>query len=403
MRATYGYLFSLPGAPAMSLAGVVARLPLSMAALGIVLVVSDRTGSYATAGLISACHVIAAAAVAPLQGRLGDRIGQRPVLLVAGLGYAAGMALLVASLVSDAATPLPHLAAALAGVFTPQAGSFVRARWTHVLAGDRSRLTTAFAVEAVLDEVVFVVGPVLVTFLTLQVDQVAGLATSTAAAAIGSCALALQGSTTPPARRSGGGAQAPLGWGVLGPVLVAAVAIGVLFGSVEVLVVAFTEEQGSRGLAGTVLAVWAAGSLLAGVIVGALPAPADPVARLRWTVTVLGLLFAPLIAAPTVPWLIVGMFAAGVMISPTMIAATSVIEQYVAPSRLTEALTWTSLGLAVGVAPGAAVVGAVVDAAGASVGFVVPLVAGLAASVVAFSFSPPKESPEGVVAAARDD
>lgn len=395
MRSTYGYLLALPGAGAMSLAALVARLPLSMAALGIVLVVAERTGSYAAAGLVSASHVIAAAISAPVQGRLGDRVGQARVLVVVGAGYAVGMTVLITAILTDASPPLPHLAAFAAGAFSPQAGSFVRARWTHVLAHDRTRLTTAFAVEAVLDEVVFVVGPVLVTFLTLQVDQMAGLAVSTTAAALGSWALAAQRGTAPPGGRTATSARAAMGWGVLGPVLVASVAIGVLFGSVEVVVVAFSEEQGRAALAGAVLAAFAGGSLVAGVVVGALPAPADPVRRLRWTILALGVLFAPLLAADSMPWLFLGMFATGVMISPALIAATSVIEQHVAPSRLTEALSWTSLGLAVGVAPGAALVGAVVDTYGASAGFAVPLVAGLAAAVVAFTFDVPKESPEG--------
>jgi MFS family permease len=397
VRSTYGAVLSLPGAALFSLTGLVSRLPLSMASLGLVLLVREHGGTYGDAGLVAAAYVAAAAVVAPLHGRLSDRWGQRAVLLVAGLGYAVGMTVVVLAVTREAASPWPHLAAALAGVFTPQTGSLVRARWTHLLRDDRPRLTTAFAIEAVIDEAVFIVGPVLVTFLTLQVADVAGLATATVAATLGSWFLATQRATEPPVGTHDVGPRAPMGWAVLGPVLVAAIGIGVLFGSTEVLVVAFTDAEGDRGAAGVVLAIWAAGSLVAGVAVGALPAPSDAVARLRWSVLVLALTFAPLLLAPSVPWLAVGMFLAGVMISPTMIAATSVVEEHVAPSRLTEALTWTSTGLAVGVAPGAAVAGAVVDRFGASTGFAVPLVAGLAAAAVAWWFRPPPRPDRGLV------
>lgn len=390
MRSTYGEVLRLPGAALFSLTGLVSRLPLSMSSLGIVLLVRENGGSYAAAGLIAAAHVAAAAAAAPLQGRLADRWGQRIVLVVVGAAYGLGMTATIAAISGltgggEVPPPWPHVAAAAAGLFVPQTGSFVRARWTHALRDRRPLLTTAFAIEAVLDEVVFVVGPVLVTFLTLQVLDVAGLATATAAAVLGSWTLAAQTSSEPPRASTRTSRRDPMGWAVLAPVLVASVGIGTLFGSAEVIVVAFTEEDGVPGAAGVVLAVWAAGSLLAGVVVGALPAPADPVRRLRWSVLVLGALFAPLLVAPGTVWLAAGMFLAGVMISPTMIAATSVIEAYVARSRLTEALTWTTTGLAIGIAPGAALAGAVVDAHGAAAAFAVPLVAGLSAAVVAWT------------------
>lgn len=399
MRSTYGEVLRLPGAVLFSLTGLVSRLPLSMSSLGIVLLVRENGGSYAAAGLLAAAHVGAAAVAAPLQGRLADRWGQRVVLVVVGAAYGLGMVATIAAISElagggEVPPPWPHLAAAAAGLFVPQTGSFVRARWTHALRDRRPLLTTAFAIEAVLDEVVFVVGPVLVTFLTLQVLDVAGLATATAAAVLGSWALAAQTGSEPPREVVRAARREPMGWPVLAPVLVAAVGIGTLFGSAEVIVVAFTEQDGVPGAAGAVLAVWAGGSLLAGVVVGALPAPRDPVRRLRWSVLVLGALFAPLLVAPGTVWLTAGMFLAGVMISPTMISATSVIELHVPRSRLTEALTWTTTGLAVGVAPGAALAGAVVDEHGASAAFLVPLVAGLAAAVVAWAArlpAPPAE------------
>jgi predicted MFS family arabinose efflux permease len=264
----------------------------------------------------------------------------------------------------------------------------VRARWAHSIE-HRGQLNTAFSIEAVLDEVVFVVGPVLVTFLTLQVSAYSGLIVAAIAATLGSWALAAQRRTEPPTVAHSSGRRAPIAWWLLGPVVAMCLGLGVLFGSTEVIVVAFTTAHGHRGASGIVLAIWAAGSLFAGVVVGASAQPRDPLARLRWSILGLALLFVPLLFLSGIPWLAVGMFLAGVMISPTLIAAVNLIERDVPSSRLTEALTWTTTGMAVGVAPGAAIAGWTVDHHGASAGFLVPLVAGLAASAVAWSFRPP--------------
>ena len=383
MLTTYRDVLSRPGAALFSLTAVISRLPLSMAGFGIVLLVSDRTGSYGQAGVLAAVYVLAAAVFGPPQGRLADRLGQARVLWVVGALYACGIALSLMAIDAEWSTPLPHLCVALAGLATPQTGSMVRARWTHAVA-EREQLNTAFSIEAVLDEVVFIIGPVLVTVLTLKVSDLAGLTCAAAAATLGSWALATQRRTEPPTVTNVSGARPPIGWGLLGPVGVAAIGLGMLFGSAEVIVVAFCTEEGNRGAAGGVIAIWATGSLIAGIVVGALPQPPEPLHRMRASLLALALLFAPLSLLSGIPLIAVGMFLTGFMISPTLIATVNLIEQNVPPSRLTEALTWITTGLAVGVAPGSAVAGWVIDRQGASAGFLVPLAAGLAASAVAW-------------------
>ncbi|KRC63538.1 hypothetical protein ASE12_01415 [Aeromicrobium sp. Root236] len=394
MLTTYRDVLSRPGAALFSFTGVWSRLPLSMTGLGIVLLVSERTDSYGRAGVMAAAYVLAAAAFGPFQGRFADRIGQAKVLVVVGTVYALGIAMTLVAIESDWRAPLPHLCAVLAGLATPQTGSMVRARWTHAVS-ERSQLNTAFSIEAVLDEVVFVVGPVLVTFLTLEVAEVSGLVFAGAAATLGSWALALQRHTAPPLIRQDGQPREAIGWGLLGPLVAVSVGLGTLFGSTEVIVVAFTEDDGRPGAAGAVLAVWAAGSLVAGIAVGALPQTLHPLRQFRSAMLALALLFAPLGLLPSSVWLAVGMFLAGVMISPTLIAMVNITELGVPASRLTEALTWTGTGMAVGVAPGAAVAGWVIDHEGASAGFLVPLIAGLAAAAVAWSIRTPSRGAAG--------
>jgi predicted MFS family arabinose efflux permease len=167
------------------------------------------------------------------------------------------------------------------------------------------------------------------------------------------------------------------------PLLVGAAMLGVLFGGNEVAVVAFCDEAGNRALAGLLLAIWALGSLLSGLVVGTVNIRRPAATRYRWGVFALALAMAPLPLVPGVVSLAVVLFVAGFAISPTLIAAVSWVEAIVPPARLNEGMTIFTTGLVLGVAPGAALVGAVVDAAGASRAFLVPVAAGILATVAA--------------------
>lgn len=383
MLSSYRTILATPGAPAFTAAGALGRLPLSMTGLGIVLLISERTGEYGPAGLVMAVYVVVSAVFAPVQGRLADRVGQAHVLLAAGALFVAGLALLL--LTVDTSLAAAAVGAAISGAGAPQAGNLVRARWTHVLA-DRSRLQTAFALEAVLDEVVFIVGPVLVTVLTLSVLDWSGLAVAGAAAIVGAWGLAAQRATQPPHTTRDHGPRVPLPWGLLGPLVVAAAGLGVLFGANEVLIVAFTKEEGQPGAAGIVLAIFSAGSLLAGLVIGALPPPVDPVGRLRIGTLGLTAFLAPLPFVPNTVWLAVFFLLAGLMLSPTLITAVHLVELSVPPSRLTEALTWTTTGMSAGTAGGAAVSGHLVDHFSVPVGFALPVAAALMTATVALLY-----------------
>jgi len=386
MMSAYRSILATPGAPAFTALGALGRLPLSMTGLGIVLLISSRTGEYGPAGLVMAVYVVVSAVFAPVQGRLADRIGQAPVLVGAGALFVAGVAAML--LTVDATLLGAALGAAVAGAGAPQAGNLVRARWTHVLA-DRSRLQTAFALEAVLDEVVFIVGPVLVTVLTLSVLDWSGLAVAGAAAIVGAWGLAAQRATQPPHTTRDQGPRAPLPWGLLAPLVVAAGGLGILFGANEVLIVAFTEREGQPGAAGAVLAIFSAGSLLAGLAIGALPPPVDPVRRLRQGAVGLTVFLAPLPFAPNTATLAVFFLLAGLTLAPTLITAVHLVELNVPGSRLTEALTWTTTGMSTGTAAGAAISGYLVDHLSVTAGFGLPVAAALLVALVALAYRTP--------------
>jgi predicted MFS family arabinose efflux permease len=383
--ATYRRVLSLPGAWQFSASGLVARLPISMVSLGIVVLVSTATGSYSLAGSVSAAYLIAGAGFAVLQARLVDRRGQGVVLPWTISLFAAGMVLLMVAVDAGWPTPVPHLFAAVAGAALPQIGSCVRARWSHVVP-DRRLLQTAFALEAVADETVFVVGPTVVTVLATAVHPLAGLSAAVVAGLAGTFALVAQKGTEPPA----GGhhrvhASGPMGWPVLGPLTVCAFAMGMLFGGTEVATVAFTDHLGVKQLSGMLLAIWALGSLLSGAVTGALPLTAPNATRFRWGLLLLALLMVPLPFVGGLLPLGVVLFLAGFAISPTLIASVSWIEETVPAGRITEGISIVMTGLAAGVAPGAWLVGVVVDRYGASASYWVPAAAGLAGAAIAFT------------------
>lgn len=386
MVSPYRRVLSIPGTAAFSAAGLVARLPISMISLGIVILVSQRTGSYAVAGGVSAAYIAAQAIGAVPLARLVDNVGQGRVLGPAVSFSAVALALLMLAIESGWPAPVPHLFAVLAGATLPNVGAAVRERWSRAVR-DRSQLDTAFALEAVNDEVVFIVGPTLVTLLASAVHPLAGLVAAGVAALGGTWALVAQRGTEPTRERAGVDDRTPrppMPWARLAPLVGGALMLGVLFGGAEVAVVAFADERGSPAVAGPLLAVWALGSLVAGLVSGSLVLRRPPAFRYRWGLLSLGLLMVPL---PFVqgPWLLgLLLLLAGSAISPTLIAAVSWVESVVPTGRLNEGMTVFSTGLVAGIAPGAAVVGIIVDARGASASFWVPAAAGLVGALAAF-------------------
>jgi MFS family permease len=385
MLSSYGRILRVPGGWRMSLAGLAGRLPISMMSLGIVLLVQAATGSYGLAGAVSAVYVVANAAFSILQGRLLDRLGQSRVLLPLVLVYAGATGLLVASVTAGWSPWLVWPLAAVAGAGLPTMGTCVRARWSHVLHDRPADLQTAFALEAVVDETVFILGPILVTVLATTVHPAVGLGTAVVAALVGTLALVAQRGTEPPPapQRTRAAGRPPLPWRTLLPLLGVQASLGCLFGAAEVVTVAFADEQGSRALAGPLLALWALGSLLAGVITGAVAWQRGPDVRVRLGAIGMGLAMAPLPLIGSFPVMALVLLLGGFAIAPTLIASTSLVERTVPPTRLTEGMAMLHTGVVAGIAPGAALAGAVVDSSGAGGGYLVMVGGGVAAALVA--------------------
>ena len=381
MLQPYRDVLSRPGALAFSASGIVARLPMSMVGIGIVLMVSTLYGSYGLAGRVSAVLVVAQAICTPQLARFVDRYGQARVMRPAVVVSAVSLVGLVVAASLQADEVWLYVTAALAGATIGSFGALVRARWNHLLGADARGIHTAYSLESALDELVFVVGPVAATVLATSVSPAAGLVVPIVAMVVGGFAfLALRGSEPPPAprheRRIGGAVlRRP---GVVVIVLVF-VAIGSIFGATDVATVAFAEEAGRKELAGVILAVFALGSLISGLAYGARHWVSPLHRRFAIGVVALAVGVCAFFLAQSL-WVLAGaMFVVGFAIAPSIINGNALVAELVPSGRLTEGLAWVSTGLSIGVSVGSSVAGARIDAVGSSGGFLVVVVSGVGA------------------------
>ncbi|MGY1727770.1 MFS transporter [Geodermatophilus sp. SYSU D01062] len=394
----YGRLFAVPGAVWFSLAGWVARLPLPMLGLGAVLLVEGESGSYGLAGAVSGTLALAASVGGPQWARAMDRRGQGRVLQVAMAAYLVTGLAFVGVVVADGPRWAWFALAGLTGASLPNIGALVRARWAAALE-DAERRQTAFAFESVVDEVVFVVGPPLVTVLGTMVAPAAGFTTGIVLGTVGGLWLARQRATEPVAAptSAGGGHRRPaaLNAAVL---LVCATYLGVgtVFGAMDVVVVGFAEEQGAPALAGLALALYAGGSLVAGLAYGVARLRGTLATRFLATAVFFGLAAQGLWAVTSLPLLVGAGFLAGLAVAPVLVSGTSLAESRVPRAALTEALAWTNTGLTLGVTAGSALAGAAVDAWGARAAFAVPALAAAGAAGLALLGAPLLRRPAAV-------
>ena len=387
MTNPYVAVLRAPRAWRFSAAGFVARLPISMLGIGTVLLVENATGSYALAGAVAATLAIAAAAGGPLIARFVDRFGQRRVGLPSLVLHVAGLVGLVVAAEANAPAVLLFVTAAVAGAFQPAIGSFVRARWAVLFSGT-DRLRTAYSLEAVVDELIFITGPPLVAVLAVTVGADWALLATAVIVGVGTLLLLAQRRTEPQPQRHATHAGSALRQTGMPMCVLVAFALGGIFGSVEITVVAFADELGQQAAAGLVLAVYAAGSMLAGLAYGVIH-PRAPL-RVQYVLgcTAMMIVAFPLPFADSIAVLTALIFVAGFAISPTLISGIALVEELVPASMLTEGLTWETTGIAAGVAAGASLSGPVVDASGASAAFWVTVGFSVAAAAMALLAQP---------------
>ncbi|MCU1673872.1 MAG: transporter [Frankiales bacterium] len=373
----YGDLLRTGGAGPALAASLVGRLSLGMTGLGLLLLVRSTSGSYATAGAVCAAYALAFAAGSPARARSADRRGPAGVVVRCGLVHPVALVALTALATSGAPVLLVGVAAVAAGLTVPPFGAVMRALWGVLVEGPA--LATAFSLESVAVELCFIVGPALTAVLATTLGPEAAVLASALATLVGGLALGRSRAVGrvrphPDAVHSLAG---PLASAAVRALLLTVLWVGVGFGAVEVGLPAFVEAEGTRpGAAGLLFAVWSAGSVLGGLLYGAL-APSRPAAR---QVRPLLCAFALGGALPFLAWnpYVIGLalFLYGMTIAP-FFAVNSLLLNGSAPTgTATEAFAWSSSMVFAGVALGSALAGLLVESTGPQAALALTAVAG---------------------------
>ena len=380
----YRRLLSTPGARAFTLPNLLARLPMGMFSVSAVVMIAGSHGSYALAGAVTATGLAATALVAPWIARLVDRHGQARVAVPAtALAVLGSLALLLCVRYDAPAWTL--FASYAATSTTPNTGGMSRARWAHLLKGDERALHTANSFEQAADEACFMLGPVLAAFLCGTFFPEAGTLVGAVLLLTGVLLFAAQRSTEPPVRRPAHSAP-PFRAPGMPALLTVCLAMGAVFGSMEVVTIAFADAQGHRSAAGVVLALQAAGSCAAGLLFGTLRTTGPASERLPWCIAAMtGLLTLPLLTATlagSLPLLALALLVAGMATAPTMVTTMTLVQQRTPEGRLNEGMTLAVTGLLGGIACGSATGGWTVDHMSPTAGFGVPVTAAAVALMI---------------------
>jgi MFS family permease len=395
MFARYRSVLSVPGCARVMATALIARLPQGMTSLGILLLVRAHTGSYAAAGVAVGAYDFATAAGAPLVGRLVDRFGRRQVL---GPGALLQTLVLVALVVSAhagaGAAPLIVLSALAGGLWPPIAPS-VRALLRDLVRDAKAR-ETAYALESVVQELVWITGPLVVAGVIAFASPAAALLLSGSVSVCGTLLF-----VSSPAARGRGTRAARTGRApvlaipelraLLGPIFLTGLSIG----AIAVGLPALALHAGSRPASGLLLALWSVGSIVGGLWYGSREWQAGLTARYRallWTGVIC---MAPLIAARTVPEGLVGAVLAGLVIAPVFSCQYALVGRAVTAGAETEAFTWVSSALVGGLAAGSALGGGAVSVAGVGAPYVLAVMAMGLAAVSALRMPARAEQPVG--------
>ncbi|MFD8505282.1 MFS transporter [Streptomyces sp. NPDC059687] len=359
---------------------LVGRLPNATAAIAVVLFVRAEGGTYSFAGALAAVYGVANAVGQPLLGRLVDLHGQPRVQLPAAI--VSGLAMAGFALAGVASPVLAYAAMIVAGLFTPPLEGGLRALWPVVLRRD-AQVPTAYALDAVAQEVMFTVGPLLVTACVALWSARVALVVINVIGVLGALSVVV----SPPSRawRSGpreahwlGALRSPGLLALLGAFLF----VGIALGSITVAAVSYADGHGGDGVYGWLMAALGLGALVGGTAYGVRKWPGAPERRLRVLVGLLAVCYLPLMLMPGAVAMVLLTVLAGVFLAPCIACAFIIVDRHAPGGTVTEAFSWLVTTFTVGASVGTGLAGPVVQAGGALWGFAVPGAAGAVSLLV---------------------
>ena len=370
----YAEVLRVPHVAALVAATLLARFPIGINALAVILYLRERTGSFAIAGVVAGSLAAGSGVGAPVQGRLVDRFGQRRVLPPLALVHAAALGLLVLSTELGAPTAVLVLCGLLAGFAIPPTSSVLRSMWPTLLRDRPELIQPAYALDSVLIELIFILGPLLTGLLTVLMAPQVALIVSAGSVIAGTLLF----TALPPSRAWQPEHDAPSAgpWGALSSpgvrsMVLISLPAGIGVGICEVAIPAFSDAIGSAELAGVLLAVWSGGSAAGGLIYGSL-ARRPPLEHVHQAVAILlALALLPMAAASSFAVMLLLVIPAGAFIAPLLATRNELIGRVAPPGARTEAYTWPVTAFVGGISLGSALAGLLVEGPGWRVAFVV--------------------------------
>jgi MFS family permease len=382
----YAEVLRAPHVAALIATTLLARFPIGINALAIILYLRAERGSYAVAGVVAGALAAGSGIGAPVQGRLVDALGQRRVLVPLAVVHAAALGAIVVGTELGAATAVLVVCGLVAGFAVPPTSAVLRSMWPTLLRGRPELMQAAYALDSVMIELIFISGPLVTAVVATVLSPQAALVISAASVIVGTAGF----TALPPSRAIKPDPDRPR-TGVLGALaspgvrtlVFTSLPLGVGIGICEVTLPAFSDASGAAATAGLLLAVWSLGSAIGGLLYGAWP-NRPPLQRVHIAVTaLLPLSLLPLAAAPSVAVMALLVIPAGMFIAP-LLATRNEMVGWVAPEGArTEAYTWPVTAFVGGIAIGSALAGAIVESASWRTAFLVAGAAGLVGFVIA--------------------
>lgn len=363
MLQRYRELFAVPELRATIVSSIAGRMPIGLAGLGILLFVQDRSESFALAGIASALYVLGLGLVAPLLGRLIDRLGPRPVLSTCALIYPAALVGLAALVLSSAHPVWVCASAVLAGASLPPISACIRALYPRLMA-DPSLLQTAYSVDSALVEAVFILGPALVALCVAVGHPEAAVLLAAVCAAFGTTFFLRAkpvrqwvATTSRTGRDRLGALRYPKLLLLFGVTLLYALA----FGLFEVAVTAHAAHKDAPAVAGIALALASVGSGAGAFIYGSRHWRTPVRVQLLWALAFMAGGIALLVPIDDLALYSVACIFTGVPMATVISTQSLLVSKFSPRERLAESFTWSTTCLLVGISAGIAAGGGLAE------------------------------------------